>query len=116
MGGMKPTAPKQSAARRRQASGDDQCDLRFRTDLMGVRPAAATSVKPGDRLEVVLLREGVMRSVVCRTHEHDVVGALSAFPGLAQLIACIEDGAQYAALVEKSTARSCTVFVSRAKQ
>jgi|HubBroStandDraft_4_1064222.scaffolds.fasta_scaffold265284_1 hypothetical protein len=115
MAGMKPTKPKQSAARRRQASGDDECDLRFRTDLMGVRTMAAESIKPGDSLEVVLLREGGMRSVVCQTRAHEVVGALSAFPGLAQLIACIEGGTQYAALVEKSSARSCTVFVSRAK-
>jgi len=58
MSGMKPTKPKQSAAGRRQASSDDECDLRFRTDLMGVRAAAAESVSPGDVLEVALLHDG----------------------------------------------------------
>jgi hypothetical protein len=113
---MKPTATKQSVARRRQASGDDDCDLRFRTDLMGVRAATAQNVRQGDNLEVVLLRDGAMRSVVCRTRTHEIVGALSAFPGLAQLIRCIEEGAEYNAFIEKSSARSCAVFVSRVKQ
>jgi hypothetical protein len=106
----------QSAARRRQALGDDNCDLRFRTDLMGVRAAVAESIRPGESLDVVLVRDGSMRSVVCQAGTRGTVGALSAFQGLAQLIACIEDGAQYSALVEKSSARSCTVFVARSKQ
>jgi hypothetical protein len=83
---------------------------------MGVRAASAENLRPGDNLEVVLLQQGGLRAVVCRTRTDEVVGALSAFPGLAQLISCMEAGATYAAMVEKSSARSCTVFVSRAKQ
>lgn len=80
---------------------------------MGVRSANVKNVRSGDVLGVVLLRNGEMRSVVCQTDQGDIVGALSAFPGLAQLIMCIEGGANYAASVEKSTTQLCTVFVSR---
>ena len=118
MGGMKPTKPKQSAGRRRQVSGGDECDLRFRTDLMGVRSATAESVRPGDSLEIVLLQDKAMRSVVCRTRTHEVVGALSAFPG-----SCTIDwvhggrGARMRGIRRKiECARSCTVFVYIADQ
>lgn len=115
MGGTK-AKPGQSAVRRRQEPGGDECDLRFRTDLMGVRAKTAERIRPGDLLEVALRRDDTMRSVVCQTHAEEVVGALSAFPGLAQLIGCMERGAHYAALVEKASARSCTVFVWRTKR
>jgi hypothetical protein len=116
MSGMNPLKPKPSAAGRRQRASDDECDLRFRTDLMGVRAATVQHVRVGDVLQISLLRDGAMRSIVCQTRTNETVGSLSAFPGLVQLITCIETGAEYAALVEKSTARSCTVLVSRIKQ
>ncbi len=115
MGGTK-LKPTQSSVRRRRETGGDECDLRFRTDLMGIRTAIAARIRPGDILNVALRRKEGMRSVVCQTDARDVVGALSAFPGLAQLIGCMEKGEKYAALVEKSNARSCTVFVWRIKQ
>ncbi len=113
MGGIKPKKKTQSAVGRRQPSGDDACDLRFRTDLMGIRTEIVANVRAGDTLEVFLLENGAMRSVVCRTRMHEIVGALSAFPGLAQLIGCMEHGVQYSALVEKVNKRSCAVFVWR---
>ena len=73
------------------------------------------NVRSGDVLNVVLVKNGEMRSVVCQTDRAEIVGALSAFPGLAQLIGCIEEGANYTAFVEKATAQLCTVFVSRSK-
>jgi hypothetical protein len=115
MGGMKSPNPKRPGARNQQPN-DSDCDFRFRIDLMGVRSVTAKNVRSGDILDVVLLRNGEMRSVVCQTDQQEVVGALSAFPGLAQLIRCIDDGANYTAFVEKSTAQLCTVFVSRSKQ
>jgi hypothetical protein len=116
MGGMKSPNPKRPGARNQQSLSDSDCDFRFRIDLMGVRSANVRNVRSGDVLQVVLLRNGEMRSVVCQTDQGEIVGALSAFPGLAQLIRCIEDGASYTAFVEKSTAQLCTVFVSRSKQ
>jgi hypothetical protein len=80
---------------------------------MGIRAATVENVRPGDVLDVVLLRDGELRSIVCQTEKQETVGALSAFPGLAQLIGCMEFGWQYAALVERASGRSCTVFVSR---
>ena len=116
MGGMKSPNPKRPGARNQPGPNSSDCDFRFRIDLMGVRSANARNVRSGDLLEVVLLRDGEMRSGVCQTVLEEVVGALSAFPGLAQLIRCIEDGEKYTAFVERSTAQSCTVFVSRGKQ
>jgi hypothetical protein len=112
MSGMKPLKP---APGRRPVAGNDECDLRFRTDLMGVRASAAESVRAGDFLEVRIIQDGDLRSVVCCSRANEVVGALSAFPGLAQLIMCIEAGVRYSALVERSSARSCTVYVSRSR-
>jgi hypothetical protein len=113
MSGMKPLKPQQPAVVRRQETSRDECDLRFRTDLMGVRAAAAQHVRLGDVLRVSLVRDGQMRSIVCVTRSNEIVGSLSAFPGLVQLINCIEKGEEYVAYVEKSNMRSCTVQVSR---
>lgn len=113
MGGMKSSTPKRGSLRHQKPQHGGDCDMRFRIDLMGVRAVSAKRVRPGDLLEVRLLRDGQMRAVICQTEHGDKIGALSAFPGLAQLIECIEGGAQYTALVERSSAQSCSVFVSR---
>lgn len=113
MGGMKSSTSKRGNLRHQKPQNIGDCDMRFRIDLMGVRAASVKRVRPGDLLEVRLLRDGQMRAVICQTEHGDRIGALSAFPGLAQLIECIEGGAQYMALVERSSAQSCSVFVSR---
>jgi NADPH-dependent ferric siderophore reductase len=108
--------PKRNAARHsRSGQQGDRCDLRFRIDLMGVRSENARRVRPGDVLEVFLVRDGLLRAVICQSDRGERVGALSAFPGLARLIECLEEGVQYSALVEKSSAQSCSVFVSRSE-
>jgi NADPH-dependent ferric siderophore reductase len=115
MGGMK-SPPKRTGARHRQAAKQGECDIRFRIDLMGVRTENARRVRPGDVLEVTLLSDGDLRAVVCQTDQGHRIGAVSAFPGLAQLIECLEQGVRYSALVERSTAQSCSVFVARSTE
>ncbi|MCP1842136.1 hypothetical protein ACVIHI_004946 [Bradyrhizobium sp. USDA 4524] len=111
MSGMKPS--KRSVAGRRQGTAGDPCDIRIHIDLMGVRSEVAQKLRAGDLLKVELIVDGPLRSVVCQTAEGDRVGALSAFPGLAQFIRCIEQGVRYSALVERSSGHSCSVFVAR---
>ncbi|WP_315752504.1 MULTISPECIES: hypothetical protein [unclassified Bradyrhizobium] len=115
MGGIK-QSPKRMAARLRQASQHDSCDLRFRIDLMGVRAENVRKVRTGDVLDVVLLTDGKLRAVICQTSQGDPVGAVSAFPGLARLIDCMEQSVRYSALVEKTSGQSCSVFVSRSAE
>jgi hypothetical protein len=115
MGGMKPTAPKRSG-RGSGTAGSDGCDMHFRIDLMGVRAQVAATVRTGDTLDVAIVREGELRAVVCQTERGDRVGSVSAFPGLARLIKCMEAGIRYFALVERASERSCSVFVMRVAQ
>lgn len=115
MGGMK-SPPKRAGARQRHGAAKDDCDIRFRIDLMGVRSENARRVRPGDILEVALLRDGNLRAVICQTEQGDRIGAVSAFPGLARLIECMEQSVRYSALVEKSSSQSCSVFVSRSAE
>lgn len=95
---------------------DGECNQHFRIDLMGIRGAEAARLRAGDVLKVILHSEAAMKAVVCQSAEGAVVGALSAFPGLAELIACLERGFAYDALVEKASAIACTVYVSRSKR
>lgn len=115
MGGMK-SPPKRAGARHRQGAAQDDCDIRFRIDLMGVRSENARRVRPGDILEVSLFSDGNLRAVICQTEQGDRIGAVSAFPGLARLIECIEQGVRYTAFVEKSSSQSCSVVVSRSAE
>jgi len=74
----------------------------------------ATTVRTGDTLDVAIVREGELRAVVCQTERGDSVGSVSAFPGLARLIECMEAGVRYFALVERSSERSFVVSLDLA--
>jgi hypothetical protein len=113
MSGMKPPARR---PRHPQVPPQDECDIRIRIDLMGVRSEIAQRLRAGDLLEIVLVVDGNLRAVVCQTSQGDQVGALSAFPGLARFVGCIEQGVRYSALVEKSSGHSCSVFVARSAE
>ena len=115
MSGMKPTNPKR-IARGLRASEEDGCNFQFRIDLMGVRATVTSKVRAGDTLDLAIIREGELRAVVCLTDRGERVGSVSAFPGLARLIECMEAGTRYSALVERANERSCSVFVMRVTQ
>lgn len=103
-----PSAP--SDARRQQS--DDPCDLRFRTDLVGVR-VGIEGVEPRDTLAIELRSKGAIRSVVCVSGQGAIVGTLAAFQGLAQLIRCLAQENRYVAVVETVSLTQCTVLVHR---
>jgi hypothetical protein len=111
---MKPSNPRRPGSRHLSPPSENDCDnIKFRIDLMGVRVENSKKVRAGDVLQVRLVRDGDMRAVVCQTDLGDPIGAVSAFPGLAQLIDCLEKGVEYSASVERSSAQSCSVFVAR---
>jgi hypothetical protein len=92
--------------------GDD-CDLRFSTELVGVRSEISAKLASGDPLRVAIKQRGDIRSAVCETAAGEVVGTLAAFVGLARLLACMENGAIYLAHVQLASATRCSVEVSR---
>lgn len=92
----------------------DGCDLRFNVDLVGLRPDQARGLETGDPLLVQISENGKWRSLVCVMNGGGIVGTLAAFQGLAQLIACVEAGARYIAVVEFASATRCAVEVIRA--
>ncbi len=91
----------------------DGCDLRFTTDLVGVRSDISSRLEFGDQLSVRINRFGEIRSAVCVTAEGEVVGTLAAFVGLARLLTCMENHAIYFARVQVASATRCSVEVSR---
>ena len=114
MGGYAPKGVRQAATSRRPVLLQDGCDLRFNVDLVGLRPVQATGLETGDTLLVEISENGKWRSLVCVTNGGGIVGTLAAFQGLAQLIACVEAGARYMAVVEFASPTRCSVEVIRA--
>lgn len=114
MGGYAPKGVRQAATSRRPVVSEDGCDLRFNVDLVGVRPDQVQGIETGDALLVQISENGKWRSLVCVTNGGGVVGTLAAFQGLAQLIACVDTGARYIAVVEFASATRCSVEVIRA--
>ncbi|KQU75457.1 hypothetical protein ASC75_19175 [Aminobacter sp. DSM 101952] len=114
MGGYAPKGVRQAATSRRPVVLEDGCDLRFNVDLVGVRPDQVRGLVIGDALLVQISENGKWRSLVCVTNGGGIVGTLAAFQGLAQLIACVEAGARYIAVVEFASATRCSVEVIRA--
>jgi hypothetical protein len=96
-----------------QRKGNDPCDLSFRVDLVGVRSSVLERITQGHVLEVALIDCGQAVSAVCRIDGGEIVGALAAFRGLAQLIRCLNEGVQFNAYVTMVTPARCEVRVER---
>lgn len=92
---------------------EDPCDLKIDSDLEGVRASALDGLAIGDRLSVVLDREGAFPSVVCRRADGRGVGALSAFRNLTRLITCLQDGVVYEVAVTRLDGGNCHVVGGR---
>lgn len=90
----------------------DPCDISFTRPLDGIQKQVLASVTVGDVLSVNLASKGQFKAVTCESPK-GVVGTLAGFPGLTNLIECLEDGVTYSATVTKKTSNSCTVAVRR---
>lgn len=92
--------------------GADPCDLRYDTDLTGVRAPAAATVRERDVLDVALHREGPFETAVCSTRTAaEIVGSLAGMEGLDQLLGCLRAGHRYEALVVEVDRTRCRVLV-----
>jgi hypothetical protein len=94
--------------------GPDPCDLRYDTDLTGVRAPVLAVVRERDVLDVTLHREGPFETAVCRTRmAADIVGSLAGMEGLDQLLGCLRAGHRYEAKVIEVDRTRCRVLVER---
>ena len=114
MAGYAPKSLRHAAPSQKPTILADGSDLRFSVDLVGVRPEQAASLRTGDALLVEISKNGKWRSLVCLTNGGGIVGTLAAFQGLAQLIAYVEAGTRYVAVVEFASTTRCAVEVIRA--
>lgn len=94
----------------------DHCDLLIDVDLEGIRLPRLARLKIGDSLKVELRAEGPYPTVVCVDEEGQVVGALSAFLNLVQLIRCLRAGAEYRVGISQIRSGGCHVVGSRVVQ
>ena len=94
-------------------ANDDACDLLIDVDLEGVRLPRLARLKIGDPLGVELRAEGPFPTVVCMDVEGEIVGALSAFLNLAQLIKCLRNGVKYQVGVTEIRPGGCHVVGTR---
>lgn len=100
-------------ARASGGANGDACDLLIDVDLEGVRLPRLARLKIGDPLGVELRAEGPFPTVVCVDAEGEIVGALSAFLNLAQLIKCLRDGVKYQVGVTQIRPGGCHVVGTR---
>lgn len=118
MGGSRnPTPVSSSRARKsggsRGASSSDKCDINVLVDLAGINPAVLATVAVGQIHSVVAVTTGGgFRAVVVRTPGGDI-GSLANFPGIRDLLDCMDAGVRYQAQVGATSAGSCSVVVSR---
>jgi hypothetical protein len=91
----------------------DPCDLTIDVDLEGVRAAALSGVSVGDTLRLDLDQQGGFPVAVCKRSDGTILGALSAFLSLSQLIRCLQSGVQFRVTVTQISSGSCHVFGGR---
>jgi hypothetical protein len=103
-------APKKAAGAEIGDSADpDPCNLTIGVDLEGVRADSLHELVAGNRLRVRLDRAGSLRSAVCVRENGVVVGSLSSFRNVTQLLNCLERGVEYEVTISRVTKSSCHV-------
>jgi len=94
-------------------ANENPCDLLIDVDLEGVRLPRLARLKIGYPLGIELRFEGSFPTVVCVDAEGEIVGALSAFLNLAQLIKCLRSGIKYKVEVTQIRPGGCHVVGGR---
>ena len=103
-------APKKVADTKIGDSADrDPCNLTIDVDLEGVRVDSLHGLVFGNKLRVRLDRSGSLRSAVGVRKNGVVVGSLSSFRNVAQLLNCLERGVEYEVIISRITKSSCHV-------
>lgn len=94
---------------------DDPCNIKIEIDLESVRAEGLRGLLVGTSLKVDLEQSTTLKSAVCKRPDGVVVGALSSFTGLTQLINCLEKGIPYALEVIRIGTGSCRVRGGRVR-
>lgn len=93
---------------------DDQCDITFEVDLEAVNAARLRTLSIGDTLDVLRRAGSPYEAAICVTRPSGAaIGALSAFEGLALLLACMRRGNKYDGVITRLDQISCRVRVVR---
>lgn len=93
----------------------DPCDIPIDIDLESVRAAGLRGLLVGAVLSVGLEQVGTYKSAICKRTDGVIVGALSSFTGLTQLISCLDKGVSYVVEVTHVGTGSCHVRGGRAR-
>jgi hypothetical protein len=103
-------APKKIAGAEIGDSADpDPCNLAIDVDLEGVRADALRGLAAGNKLRVRLDKAGSLRSAVCVREDGVVIGSLSSFRNVTQLLNCLERGVEYGVTISGINKSSCHV-------
>lgn len=105
--------PPDSTPRRPPPEDVDPCDIEIDIDLEGVNVDVLRNLHIGDSLNVTIHRRGQIRSAVCVSRDDEIVGSLTAFPGLVALINCLERGESYTVVVIRLGPTYCHVAGGR---
>ena len=91
--------------------GKKDCSSLFiKTYLNSPKPSVLNTLKKGDVLQVELAGTGARRIVQASTKKGAVAGSITG-ADLADLIACINEGYDFVAIVESVSGGSCEVTV-----
>lgn len=97
-------------------SSGPNCNLHYEAELAGVRADAASLLRMGDTLDVILHRSGEYEAVACRTQPPgEIVGTLANVEGLDELLGCLRTNHRYVAVVIQVGRHLCHVVIDPAR-
>lgn len=90
-------------------SNRDACDLIIDVDLDALQLAELQACRVGETLTIVVQVRGRAQAAVCVRQNGNVVGSLSAFQGLTQLLSCLGQGHGYQVTITQLSRTACHV-------
>jgi len=91
--------------------GQDDCDISEQTVLNSPVPSVIGSLAIGEEL-TVHFEPGPPQRLVAQNNATQVAGSITS-PAMVRLIACIQKGNEYVALVMKLSGGACTIDIRR---